>query len=120
MIYHRDYVKRKAISCNDAALWQTYRTLRNMVTSTIRRNKKWYHDSRITDCKSNPKQLWNVIGQLTGAIALLMSVLNMLLRTLVHSSNNYVLGFDCKLLSMCSDLIAPIITKFGNVFIHTK
>ena len=66
MIYHRDYVKRKAISYNDAALWQTYRTLRNMVTSTIRRKKKLYYDSRITDCQSNTKQFWNVIGQLTG------------------------------------------------------
>ena len=66
MIYHRDYVKRKAISCNDAALWQTYRSLRNMITSTIRRKNKLYSDSRITNCQSNPKQLWNVIGQLTG------------------------------------------------------
>ena len=32
------------------------------------------------------------------------------LRALGHSSNNDVLGFDCKLLCMCSDLIAPIIT----------
>ena len=31
-----------------------------------------------------------------------------------------VLGFDCKLLSMCSDLIAPIITKFTNASIHSK
>ena len=37
-----------------------------MVTSTIRRKQKLYCDSRITDCQSNPKQLWNVIGQLTG------------------------------------------------------
>ena len=66
MIYRRDYVKRKAISYNDAALWQTYRTLRNMVTSTVRRQKELYYDSKITDCQSNPKQLWNVIGQLTG------------------------------------------------------
>ena len=50
MNYHRDYVKRKAISYNDAVLWQTYRFLRNMVTSTIRRKKKVYYDSRITDC----------------------------------------------------------------------
>ena len=66
MIYRRDYAKRRAISYNDAALWQTYRTLRNMVTSTVRRKKKLYYDSKITDCQSNPKQLWNVIGQLTG------------------------------------------------------
>ena len=66
MIYHRDYVKRKAISYNDAALWQTHRSLRNMVTSTIRRKKKLPYESRITDCQSNPKQLWNVIRQLTG------------------------------------------------------
>ena len=66
MIYYRDYIKRKAISYNDAALWQTYRSLRNVVTSTIRRKKKLYYDSKITDRQSNPKQLWNVIGQLTG------------------------------------------------------
>ena len=35
-------------------------------------------------------------------------------------SKNDVLGFDCKLLSMCSDLIAPIITKFANASIHSK
>ena len=39
---------------------------RNLVTSTVRRKKKLYYDSKITDCQSNPKQLWNVIGQLTG------------------------------------------------------
>ena len=176
MIYCRDYVKRKAISYNDAALWQTYRSLRNVVTSTIRRKKKLYYDSKITDCQSNPKQLWNVIGQLTGrkqfdnipadlsandfneyfssigseTVAHLSSAENATasndtlfwrgsncisrfaftdvsiesvssqLRALGLSSKNDVLGFDCKLLSMCSDLIAPIITKFANASIHTK
>ena len=57
MIYYRDYVNRKAISYNDDALWQTYRSLRNVVTSTIRRKQKLYYDSKITDCQSNPKQL---------------------------------------------------------------
>ena len=42
------------------------------------------------------------------------------LRALGLSSKNDVLRFDCKLLSMCSDLIAPIITKFANAFIHSK
>ena len=42
------------------------------------------------------------------------------LRALGHSSKNDVLGFDCKLLSTCSDIIAPIITKFANASIHTK
>ena len=37
-----------------------------MVTFTIRCKKKSYYGSRITDCQSNPKQLWNVIGQRTG------------------------------------------------------
>ena len=37
-----------------------------MVTSNIRRKKKLYYDSRMTDSQSNPKQLWTVIGQLTG------------------------------------------------------
>ena len=42
------------------------------------------------------------------------------MRALGHSSKNDVLGFDCKLLSTCSDLIEPIITKFANASIHTK
>ena len=42
------------------------------------------------------------------------------LRALGHSSKNDVIGFNCKLLSTCSDLIAPIITKFANASIHTK
>ncbi len=151
-----------------------------MVTSTIRRKKKLYYDSRITDCQSNPKQLWNVglISQLTGrqqfdnipaeldlsandfneyfssigseTVAHLSSADNETasndtlfwrgsncisrfaftdvsvesvtsqLRALGHSTKNDVLGFDCKLLSTCSDLIAPIITKFANASIHTK
>ena len=37
-----------------------------MLVCTIRRKKKLYYGSRITDCQSHPKQLWNVIGQLTG------------------------------------------------------
>ena len=136
-----------------------------MVTSTIRRKKKLYYDSRITDCQSNPKQLWNVglISQLTGrqqfdnipaeldlsandfneyfssigseTVAHLISsadnetasndtlfwrgsncisrfafsdvsieYVTSQLRALGHSSKNYLLGFDCKLLSTCSDL----------------
>ena len=35
-----------------------------------------------------------------------------------HSSNNDVIGFNCKLLSKCSDLSAPIITKFANASFH--
>ena len=42
------------------------------------------------------------------------------MRAFGHSRKNDVLGFDCKLLSMCSDLIAPIITKFANASMHTK
>ena len=147
-----------------------------MVTSTVRRKKKLYYDSKITDCQSNPKQLWNVIGQLTGrkqfdnipadlsandfneyfssigseTVAHLSSAENTnasnntllwrgsncisrfgftdvsiesvssRFRALGLSSKNDVLGFDCKLLSMCSDLIAPIITKFANASIHSK
>ena len=161
MIYHRDYLKRNAISCNDAALWQTYRSPSKMATSTIRPKKKLYYDSRITNCQSNPKQLWNVIGQLTGqkqfdnipaelsandfneyfssigseTVTHLSSADNETasndtlfwrgsncisrfaftdvsvesvtsqLRALGHSSKNDVLGFDCKLLSTCSDLV---------------
>ena len=153
-----------------------YRSQRNMVTSTIRRKKKLYYDSRITDCQSNTKHLWNVIGQLTGrkqfdnipaelsandfneyfssigseTVAHLSSAENETasndtlfwrgsncisgfaftnvriesvtsqLRALGHSSKNDVLGFECKLLSTCSDLIAPINTKFANASIHTK
>ena len=150
-----------------------------MVTSTIRCNNKLYYDSRITDSQSNPKQLWNVIGQPTGrkqfdniraelsandfndfnecfssigseTVAHLSSADNETasndtlvwrgsncisrfaftdvsiesvtsqLRALGHSSKNDVLGFDCKLLSTCSAIIAPIITKFANASIHTK
>ena len=132
-----------------------------MVTSTIRRKKKLYYDSRITDCQSNTKQVWNVIGLLTGrkpfdnipaelpandfneyfssigseTVANLSSAENATasndtlfwrgsncisrfaftdfsiesvtsqLRALGQSSKNDVLGFDCKLLSTCSDLI---------------
>ena len=144
-----------------------------MVTSTVRRKKKLYYDSKITDCQSNPKQLWNVIGQLTGrkqfdnipadlsandfneyfssigseTVAHLSSAENTnasndtllwrgsncisrfgftiesvssQFRALGISSKNDVIGFDCKLLSMCSDLIAPIITKFANASINSK
>ena len=150
-----------------------------MVTSTIRRKTKLYNDSRLTDCQYNPKQLWNVIGQLTGrkqfdnipaelsandfneylssigseTVAHLNSADNATtsndtlfwrrsncisrfaftdvsiesvtsqLRALgqsTFSSKNDDLGVDCKLLSMCSDLIAPKITKFANASIHTK
>ena len=42
------------------------------------------------------------------------------LSALGHSSKKDVLGFGCKLVSTCSDLIAPIITKFANASIHTK
>ena len=61
-----DYLKRKAVSCADNGLWQWYKYFRNKVTYTIRYVKKKYYDTKIAQSQSNPKQLWKVIGQLTG------------------------------------------------------
>ena len=40
MAYQRDYFKRKAISCNDRTVWQSYKSMRNIVTRNIRHKKK--------------------------------------------------------------------------------
>ena len=66
MIYERDYLKRKAVSCADNGLWQWYKYFRNKVTYTIRYAKKKYYDTKIAQSQSNPKQLWKVIGQVIG------------------------------------------------------
>ena len=42
------------------------------------------------------------------------------LQALGRSSKNDVLGFDCKLLCLSSNILAPIITKFANESINTK
>ena len=66
MIYECEYLKRKAVSCADNGLWQWYKYFRNKVTYTIRYANNKYYDTKISQSQSNPKQLWNVIGQLTG------------------------------------------------------
>ena len=66
MIYRRDYLKRKAVSSKEDRLWQSYKSLRNKITYTIRLKKANYYGDKITENQSNPKQLWKVISQLTG------------------------------------------------------
>ena len=47
MIYERDYLKRKAVSCADNGLWQWYKYFRNKITYTIRYAKNMYYDTKI-------------------------------------------------------------------------
>ena len=66
MIYRRDYLKRKAIACNDRRLWQDYRSQRNAVTRVIRQRKRNYYNEKINESQSNPNKLWKVLNKLTG------------------------------------------------------
>ena len=138
--------------------------------------KQGYMYGNITVNQSNPKQLWEVIGQLTDkkhndaipadlcangfnsylsnvgantvshlkssdnvsdvdgnffwrgshciSIFYFSEIKQKSVRKQLHalgtSSNNDVLGFDSRLLCICSNILAPIITKFANESIKTN
>lgn len=66
LMYKRDYLHRLACRNSCENTWNEYKRHRNLVTSTIRAEKRKYFDNELCNNMGNPKQFWKKINMLTG------------------------------------------------------
>ena len=64
-IRKRDFLKKKAISSNNSAIWDQFRCARNQANNAIKPAKKLYVSDNLEANKGNLRKTWNVINQLT-------------------------------------------------------
>ena len=63
LIYKRDFLHKRAIRNHDHQTLQRYRTLRNKVTSTIRKAKFNYYSHQINKLSNDSKSMWRTLKQ---------------------------------------------------------
>ena len=61
LIYERNHVHKLYIRSKDATLFQKYKTLHNLVTTTIQKQKKFFYTKQIKINTLNTKGMWNVL-----------------------------------------------------------
>ena len=66
LMYKRDHLHKLACSKKCENTWNEYARCRNLVTSTIRNEKRKYFDYELCKNMDNPKQFWKKISMLTG------------------------------------------------------
>jgi hypothetical protein len=66
LMRQRDLLKRSAIMSGNAADWQEYRSLRNIITKLNRQKKKYYYHSIFEECHGDSKKLWRVLNEAMG------------------------------------------------------
>ena len=66
LMYHRDFLHKKAVRSKCVNDWNEYTCQRNHLTKLIRSEKRKYYDNELCKNVKNPKQFWKKINQLTG------------------------------------------------------
>ena len=61
--YHRDYLKKKAISLNSVNYFQAYKQCKNQVNKCIKQTKRTYYNSKLAN-SNNSKESWRTINEL--------------------------------------------------------
>lgn len=64
LIYHRDFLKKKAVKIGFEYMFVAYKKARNQLNNLIRDTKSNY-TNLINKTKNNPKDMWNTINRLT-------------------------------------------------------
>ena len=64
-IYHRDFLKKKAIKTGSENMFVAYKKSRNALNKLIKDTKRNYYTSAVNDAKNNPKNMWDTINKLT-------------------------------------------------------
>ena len=64
-IYHRDFLKKKAINTGSENMFVAYKRARNALNKLIKDTKRNYYTSVLNDTKNNQKNMWNTINKLT-------------------------------------------------------
>ena len=64
LIQEHDKIHKLAHINHDPILFQTYKSLRNKVTSKIRNSKRNYYTNSVSENKECPKSLWKILSHL--------------------------------------------------------
>ena len=54
----RDYAQKKASETGDVEDWKDYKTLRNSINSTLRKEKECWQKHQIEDCSGDSRSIW--------------------------------------------------------------
>ena len=65
MIFHRDFLKKKAIKTESVCIHEAYKRARNDVKKLIKTTKAKYFMSTINSTAKNPKEMWMTLNKLT-------------------------------------------------------
>ena len=64
-IYHRDFLKKKAVKTGSSNLHDAYKRARNDLNRLIEKTKTEYFTSIINNTAKNPKEMWKTINRIT-------------------------------------------------------
>ena len=64
LMYHRDYLKSKALKTPSTQVWEDYKRSRNQVNSEVKKAKKDYVSAEIKNDKGNSGRTWRAINLL--------------------------------------------------------
>ena len=64
-IYHRDFLKKKAITTGPENMFVAYKKSRNALNKLLNDTKRNYYTSALNDAKNNPKNMWDTVNKLT-------------------------------------------------------
>jgi hypothetical protein len=64
-IYHRDFLKKKAVKTGSSILHDAYKRARNDLNRLIEKTKTEYFTSLINNTAKNPKEMWKTINKIT-------------------------------------------------------
>ena len=64
-MFHRDYLKKKAISSRDPQIWYQYRQTKNYINNEIKKTKQAYYMNNLDLKKGNLKKTWKIVNELS-------------------------------------------------------
>ena len=68
LMHDRDRFYMKAMKSNSAALWSTYRKLRNQTNEEVKKAKSNYFQECINNNKDNSAGLWKTLNEITNRV----------------------------------------------------
>ena len=64
LINNRDNTRKKAIATKSEIVWKQYQVEKKSIIKAVRDAKDSFFQKTLTECKNNPKQMWNCIKRL--------------------------------------------------------
>ena len=64
LINNRDNTRKKAIATKSEIVWKQYQVEKKSVIKAVKDAKDSFFQKTLTECKNNPKQMWNCIKRL--------------------------------------------------------